>query len=230
MTADAKITDQPPRHRGRRNPQHLSESVELYTPALIVEPSRRVLGRIDLDPASSPIANELVQARRIFTANENGLLYRWWGNVFLNPPGGIMDEDGVRVIRAKNAATPGCTETGECGLPPGHSHKGVESAAVRWWCELATEWAIGRVKSAIFVGFSLELLQRTQQRDGLCPLDFPCCIPKKRIPFDHIVNGVRVSGKQPTHANVIVCLPPRSDPRGSRFEAEFSPLGKVVRP
>jgi len=65
-----------------------SESNEWYTPAEIIETARRVLGGIDLDPASTEEANETVRARKIYTIEDNGLRWQWYGNVWLNPPYG----------------------------------------------------------------------------------------------------------------------------------------------
>lgn len=49
--------------------------------------ARRVAGgQFDLDPASTPEANKIIHARRIYTKQENGLLHPWPGNVWLNPP------------------------------------------------------------------------------------------------------------------------------------------------
>ncbi len=48
-----------------------------------------VLGPVDLDPASEPLANERIKANRVITESEDGLLAPWSrGSVFLNPPGG----------------------------------------------------------------------------------------------------------------------------------------------
>lgn len=65
-----------------------AESPEWYTPAWLVRQCRRVLGVIDLDPASSPEANSVVRAQEIYTMVENGLDpdRPWYGRVFLNPP------------------------------------------------------------------------------------------------------------------------------------------------
>jgi hypothetical protein len=59
---------------------------ERYTPAKYIEAAREVLGRIDLDPASSKQAQKVVKARKMFTARENGLEQEWNGNIWLNPP------------------------------------------------------------------------------------------------------------------------------------------------
>ena len=59
---------------------------EWYTPQKYIEMARTVLGYIDIDPASSKIANETVKADNYFTAEENGLSQVWYGKVWMNPP------------------------------------------------------------------------------------------------------------------------------------------------
>lgn len=59
---------------------------EWYTPAIYIEAARRVLDGIDLDPASSEVAQETVQAERYYTAADDGLSKSWSGSVWLNPP------------------------------------------------------------------------------------------------------------------------------------------------
>ena len=50
-----------------------SESNEWYTPADYLQSVREFFGGIDLDPASNVTANENVQAKEIYTVNDNGL-------------------------------------------------------------------------------------------------------------------------------------------------------------
>jgi ParB family chromosome partitioning protein len=59
---------------------------EWYTPPQFIESARLVMGSIDTDPASNPIANATVKATRFFTKDEDGLQQKWEGNVWMNPP------------------------------------------------------------------------------------------------------------------------------------------------
>lgn len=65
-----------------------SISNEHYTPSKYIDAARGVLGGIDLDPASCLKANQIVQAKRYFTAKDDGLRHPWKGRVWLNPPYG----------------------------------------------------------------------------------------------------------------------------------------------
>ncbi len=66
---------------------HSSSSNEWFTPRDIIDRVYQVLGEIDLDPASCPEANLVVEAKNFFTKEINGLTQEWHGKVFCNPPG-----------------------------------------------------------------------------------------------------------------------------------------------
>lgn len=208
------------------NPRHVSDSVEHFTPDAIVEAARATLGVIHLDPASTTKANERIKARRFFTQRENGYLQEWSGNVFLNPPGGFCDKSGQRVIK-DTKSRPNCSETGDCGLFPGHKHWGVDSSQKLWWQALATHWVRGRVEAAIFVCFSVELLQSTQVDPiGPLPLEFPICFPSRRVQY---LRPDWTPGTSPPHASCIVCLTDDED-KAARFRRAFESLGHVMIP
>jgi hypothetical protein len=134
-------------------------------------------------------------------------------------------DENLRPVLHKTKSRPSCTESGACGLPPGHKHEGVESSAAVWWRRLVIE-SLRREIHAGFIGFSLELLQSAQSYNGPQPLDFPCCIPRSRIKFDSVKDGVRKQGASPTHANVLV-LVSHDERRIWRFADAMKDVGYV---
>lgn len=231
--------------------KHSSETSEQYTPEHILDRVRNVLGHIDLDPASTPLANERVLADAIFTAEDGERTFEdpWKGKVFLNPPGGAQ-----MVI----------------------SGTGIRSNPALFWSKLMFEWREHNTEMAIVLGFTMEVLQTTQAEEEYPMLRFPFCIPRQRIKFDvpreerirqlkkrrSKAQGTRlralerqieeleasteriVTGEQPPHGNVIVCVPPLSEhnfgedrhgdswvawggPVTRRFQRVFSEIGYV---
>ncbi len=69
-------------------PMLQSISNEWHTPPQYIKAVEEVLGVIELDPASSHIANNTVKAQVYFTEDDDGLSRDWYGKVFLNPPYG----------------------------------------------------------------------------------------------------------------------------------------------
>lgn len=74
------------------NGRHLQLSGRRGTPPDWVEMSRTALGgRIELDPMSEPIFNEIVRADRILTEQDDCFTLLWRARtVFLNPHGGLV--------------------------------------------------------------------------------------------------------------------------------------------
>ncbi|RIK35178.1 MAG: hypothetical protein DCC55_31170 [Chloroflexi bacterium] len=74
----------------RNNAQLINQTsgtTDWYTPREIIEAARATMGGIDLDPASSAIANQVVQAARIYTKADNALRYDWRArSVWMNHP------------------------------------------------------------------------------------------------------------------------------------------------
>lgn len=61
---------------------------EWGTPSKYIESARKVMGSIDLDPASNDAAQMTVKAGSYCDEQRNGLTVPWFGNVWLNPPYG----------------------------------------------------------------------------------------------------------------------------------------------
>lgn len=194
----------------KSNSKHSSASNEHYTPEYIVEPSRKCMNGIDFDPASCDQAQKIVKATK-FGSYVPGTLgsfdLGWNGNIFLNPPGGtlrIKKDDSKELVDYKKSIS---------------EKYGTGSHTVAWWRKLVQEYDIGNTSQAIFIGFSIEILQTAQTNNTLRnALSFPICVPKERIKFIKEDGSV---GKSPTHANVIIGVGVDS----AKFKQEFKHIG-----
>lgn len=174
------------------NIRHSSRNDSWMTPDYILDAARDVLGEIDFDPASTPSANLRVNAFRFYTA----------------------EDDALRDDAVWNCRT--------CFLnPPGGKLSGKSLAAL-FWRRLEMEFAVGNIGQAIFVGFSLECLQTTQDGLGKSVVEYPICVPSSRIRFLD-VDGK--PGAAPSHGNVIAYLGPNID----KFCKAFRHIGAVSR-
>ncbi len=170
--------------RSKQAPQLSAKSVEHYGPGYMGIMAREVMGEIDLDPASCLAANALIGARYIYTKEENGLLLPWVGRVYLNPPGGSLIHQGVKL-----------------------------NSAAFWFATLALRYRLGWVDEAIFMIFNLETLRYAQLYTEKQPLDFTVCIPLDRIDFlkpGETPGTVEEQGS-PGHPNMIVYMGPNAD-------------------
>lgn len=89
------------------------------TPLPIIHSAKTVLGSIELDPASDPEINRLVEAQRIYTIQDDGFRQPWEAHtLWLNPPGKTISQ-------------------------------GRTISAVEWIRKLHEQHAIGNVQNAI---------------------------------------------------------------------------------
>ena len=65
---------------------HNAGDNEWYTPKKYIDIATKIMGKIDLDPASTSEANKIVKADLFYTEQENGLKQIWKGKIWMNPP------------------------------------------------------------------------------------------------------------------------------------------------
>ena len=190
--------------------QHSDKSDQWGTPQDVIEAAREVMGSINFDPCSSAEANERVRAEAYSTDGLNTKQV-WHGSVLMNPPGGRTKNPTENVFFSSAVSLPEL-----------------------FWRRLMIEAnymkspSLGRggeVGQAVVVGFTLEQLRMTQRAE-LSMLDFPFCVPAKRLKFFPL-RGQKATS--PAHSNVLVYVP-GSENRTETFVKVFSQFGKVVVP
>ncbi len=99
---------------------------------------------------------------------------------------------------------------------------GKQSQAVLFWQKLQDLRVAGDLKHAIVICFSMEIFQ-TSQQCAHSVVDFPLCIPGKRLKY----SAPEGKPRSPTHASAIVYVPGPFDST-EVFVANFKKFGKVL--
>lgn len=159
----------------------MAEPYYITQPGL-VDLARKLMGGIDLDPATSEHANALHRIHNAYGPGPVPVAWApWtWGAVpTLGPSGGLSGPWFGRVW---------------CNPPGGKDVR-------LWWDRAVSMWTAGAIEQCVYLGFNIEHL-----RTGAGVLRFPICIPRRRLEF--INPRTHQVDKQARHANVVVWLPP----------------------
>jgi hypothetical protein len=115
-------------------------------------------------------------------------------------------------------------EPGSVYLNPPGGKIGNQSSAVTWWAAMMERHERREFTHGIFMGFSLEILQTSQNKGVKDLLEFPMCVPSKRIRFLNATT--KEKQKSPTHSQVIGYVP-GSENHTERFLKIFTQIGSV---
>ena len=191
------------------NAQHSQVKAEWYTPETFLLVAKKVLGTIDLDPASDENGNILVGAQRFITKEQDGLTCEWLPDdthpvtIWMNPPGPVRRKKGAPML-PENRPLPKL-----------------------FWERLMVYRSRNQVQHAIVAAFSIEQLQQSQNWGVSSMMEFPFCIPKRRVQWNAAPDAAEANS--PTHASAFIYVPGTID-RTVDFEFWFSELGNVSLP
>lgn len=195
-----------------RSPAHTSDTDQHGTPPPLIALIHGTYGGPpDLDPASSPEWNDLMQARRIITAEEDALVTPWCPGAPAPHRFGT-DRRGAPAGHALTVAV----------NPPGDPRGELVAA---FWRALVEYFLRRWVTAAVWVGFNVEQLSRLQRVGARShPLRHPTCVPRERIAYRRSLTAL---GEDPPHASFLTLL--SREPRQiETFAALGSELGCIT--
>ena len=134
------------------------EDLELITNYDLIASAHALLEGIELDVASSKVANTYVEADSYFTPSDDGLnCQQWYGNVYLFPPSGAYfwdkKNDKWKMTRASSPS--------------------LTSSHAVWFRKLYTSWLAKEVKQGLYFTNCPDMIRYEQKI-----FDFPICILK----------------------------------------------------
>lgn len=142
------------------------------------------------------------------------------GGIYLDPASCATANETVKAAKFYTAEDDGLVRPWHGSVflnPPGGKHQATkQSLTVEFWVRLTTAVRSLEIAQAIWIGYSLEQLQMLQRRGVPSPIEYPICIPHKRIAFVG-------SGKSPSHGNYITYMGHRRE----EFKRAFESIGAV---
>jgi len=184
-----------------------SGNVEYYTDPKILAKMRELFrGTPDLDPASSQIANQHVQAKRYFTVEDDGLKQEWFGKVWMNHP----------FSKGEKLCKPNCKK--KTCVDRGYHITSDLPGNVDWITKLVNDYENGGVEEALAICYA------STSEGWFRPLHlYPQCYLTPRTNY-YNQKGEKVPGV--TKGSVITYLGTDVD----RFCELFSEFGEIKLP
>lgn len=186
----------------------LNEDREYITNRDLIASAYALMGQIDLDPASSKVANEYINADKFYTPLDDGLNFReWFGNVYLFPPPGayFFDKKNERWKKTRASSPSLCS-----------------SHAV-WFRRLYKGWMQGEIKQGLYFTNCPDMIRYEQKI-----FDFPVCILRTAPTL--LCNSSTGIEPKKTATSMVVYLQPVDDSGAAtqKFIDIYSPKGRVL--
>lgn len=184
------------------------EDLELITNYDLVASAHALLEGIDLDVASSSIANQYVEAKEYFSPSDDGLnCQQWYGSVYLFPPSGayFWDKKNDR-WKMTRASSPTLT-----------------SSHAVWFRKLYRSWLAREVDQGLYFTNCPDMIRYEQKI-----FDFPICILKTSpLLLKNTSNGI---SNHKTCTSFLVYLPPMNDSAEAteKFVDIYSEKGRIL--
>lgn len=186
-----------------------NETYELITNSDLITAAHSLLDGIELDPASSVLANTYVQADNFFTPTDDGMNEKeWYGSVYVFPPHGTYFWDKKQQRwRITRTACPS-----------------VISSHALWFRKMYRSWLDGSIKQGLYFTNCPDMI-RYEQRI----FDFPMCI-LRTPPLVLIHRGNGVVQKHKTCTSMLVYLPPVDSPSEAteKFISIYERKGRLL--
>jgi hypothetical protein len=184
------------------------EDLELITNKDLSMSAHALMGGIDLDVASSSLANEYVGAEHYFTPTDDGLNNQdWFGKVYLFPPSGTYFWD---------------KKNDRWKMTRGSARSMVSSHAV-WFRRLFKAWYDNEIEQGLFFSNCPDMFRYEQKL-----FDFPVCILRTAPTL--IKNSSEGIAKHKTCTSFLVYLQPKDScgEATQNFIDIYSEKGRVL--